>query len=981
MTLPLNSRLSALYDTNGTQKDFGFGFRVFFDPDNGGYGLEVRRQTADGYEVIPKSDYLVLPVEDNSAGVVRFSVAPSAGQQIYIAGKTPTIQQLVLTNFGRYSAESIETQFDFITAIIQEWLSALGEETRQRIAADEILTQYVVQRIDDFVQQVNQNWDDKSQEIEDYIATIMPSFTQTLRDEIEAYAVAGMQDAIDQTLAESKAEIDDAVARANAAALAAAITGKVYDTPEAGVDPVTGVANGAYYNVRSTDDYSYLVEYQNVGGVPTPSGKSYPSSSYVQNMSERLEDLSELLGGVSEYVPLPFKPGKTYALNERVQLENGDIVRSTIPNNTTNPNTDKTGWSRTRTNVLLEDFKRGNSNTWADALELATALSGVEIDCGGLTIPINRLVVGQGQNLRLKNLTMDASGISQQTGSNILLSFSGSQSANINLTADTLVDSNIIRIADTSIFPVDGWVWLESNADFASSGLLVGEVGYFAPIKKSQVARIKSKTVNTLTLYDDVLYDFKVSDSAVVALINAKSTFKLDNVKVVGAGQHYQTGILFDRCVDVEVNDLRTDQVDYAGIQLERCIHATINRPRTFDAQQTGTSYGIVVSNGCHIVTINDPYGEDLRHTVTVGGRPGINHYVTVNDVTALGMRDAGVDSHPAGNFITFNGGYIQCAASSTDPKDGVVMQGQNGDISGIKVVGCLKFAVAVSSYAAAGVSHSASVRDILIEHSGYTSQPTQGISINTVTPGTLDTVEISGIRCSANSGKVSSAVYIEPKNGAIKDVLIHGNPKLKGDFAAVYVNASNGSLVDGITISSNALESATNAAITLLGKAGANNIKNIIINGNRSKAGSAAHVRFINCETGSEVGNIYFGATARPVTVEGGSKFISVDRSKSPVRTVTTSAATINVEDEKVVCARAASAITITLPVAADWPGREITFKRVYNFSVDSAFANVVPLNGVDPGTNILPAVSGSWVTLKSDGVNWVAISGSAST
>src|SRR5690606_23230158 len=127
------------YDTSGTQKDFSFGFRVFFDPDNGGYGLEVRRQTADGYEVIPKSDYLVLPVEDNSAGVVRFSVAPSAGQQIYIAGKTPTIQQLVLTNFGRYSAESIETQFDFITAIIQEWLSALSEEERQRIAGDDIL--------------------------------------------------------------------------------------------------------------------------------------------------------------------------------------------------------------------------------------------------------------------------------------------------------------------------------------------------------------------------------------------------------------------------------------------------------------------------------------------------------------------------------------------------------------------------------------------------------------------------------------------------------------------------------------------------------------------------------------------------------------------------------------------------------------------------------------------------------------------------
>jgi len=274
MTLPTSSRVSDVYTTNGTQKDFSFGFRVFYDPENGGYGLEVRRQTETGYEVIPKSQYDVIPSSDSSSGIIRFYTPPASGMDIYIAGNTATIQQLNLTNYGRYDAESIETQFDYITAIIQEWLSSLSEETRQRIAADEILNQYVVQRINDFVQQVNQNWDDKSQEIEDYIDSIMPSFTQTLRDEIEAFAVAGMQDAIDQTLSESKAEIDDAVARANAAASAAAITGKLYDTPEAGVDPVKGVADGSYFNVRSPDDDSYLAEYQNIGGVPTPTGMS-----------------------------------------------------------------------------------------------------------------------------------------------------------------------------------------------------------------------------------------------------------------------------------------------------------------------------------------------------------------------------------------------------------------------------------------------------------------------------------------------------------------------------------------------------------------------------------------------------------------------------------------------------------------------------------------------------------------------------------
>lgn len=117
---------------------------------------------------------------------------------------------------------------------------------------------------------------------------------------------------------------------AEAAATAATIGAGVFETPEAGVDPVTGVADGAYYNVRSSSDDSYVDEYQNIGGVPTPSGKSYPSSAVVQI--------------VAKHTALPFVDGKAYGLNERVQLENGDIVQSLVPNNTNDPNVDMTGW-------------------------------------------------------------------------------------------------------------------------------------------------------------------------------------------------------------------------------------------------------------------------------------------------------------------------------------------------------------------------------------------------------------------------------------------------------------------------------------------------------------------------------------------------------------------------------------------------------------------------------------------------------------
>lgn len=67
------------------------------------------------------------------------------------------------------------------------------------------------------------------------------------------------------------------------------------------------------------------------------------------------------------------------------------------------------------------------------------------------------------------------------------------------------------------------------------------------------------------------------------------------------------------------------------------------------------------------------------------------------------------------------------------------------------------------------------------------------------------------------------------------------------------------------------------------------------------------------------------------------------------------------------------AGTITVTLPNANLWAGREIMIKTVQNQLVNSASANVVPLIGGAPGTAILTATTGKWATLVSDGSNWV--------
>jgi hypothetical protein len=71
----------------------------------------------------------------------------------------------------------------------------------------------------------------------------------------------------------------------------------------------------------------------------------------------------------------------------------------------------------------------------------------------------------------------------------------------------------------------------------------------------------------------------------------------------------------------------------------------------------------------------------------------------------------------------------------------------------------------------------------------------------------------------------------------------------------------------------------------------------------------------------------------------------------------------------------KATTSCTATLPAASSWTGREFTIKTLQALTVVSASANVVPINGTTAGTAILPAASGSWSTLVSNGTNWVTM------
>ena len=69
----------------------------------------------------------------------------------------------------------------------------------------------------------------------------------------------------------------------------------------------------------------------------------------------------------------------------------------------------------------------------------------------------------------------------------------------------------------------------------------------------------------------------------------------------------------------------------------------------------------------------------------------------------------------------------------------------------------------------------------------------------------------------------------------------------------------------------------------------------------------------------------------------------------------------------------KSGSTCVATLPAPSLYVGRPITIKNIQAQLVNSASSNVVPIDSTTAGTAILLAVVGNWVTMVSDGTNWV--------
>jgi hypothetical protein len=94
----------------------------------------------------------------------------------------------------------------------------------------------------------------------------------------------------------------------------------------------------------------------------------------------------------------------------------------------------------------------------------------------------------------------------------------------------------------------------------------------------------------------------------------------------------------------------------------------------------------------------------------------------------------------------------------------------------------------------------------------------------------------------------------------------------------------------------------------------------------------------------------------------------------QAPVTAIKTADYTLTDADRYIIV-NGSGAVTLTLPAAADWPGREIFVKTIAAQAVNSASSNVKPAATNVAGTAIVTNTAGLNCMLVSDGSHWIVM------
>lgn len=634
---------------------------------------------------------------------------------------------------------------------------------------------------------------------------------------------------------------------------------------------------------------------------------------------------------------------------------------------------------------LAEKGAAGDGETDdADAVQDAFDDSGdTAIDGAFKTYLIKSSITGLQSNTTIQNATLDFSQNVDSRG----LDIGGTLGTYVNLTSDTLVETNIVNVSSTSSFAVDQLVFIISNTLWAA-GVAYGQYG--------RVKAIASAT--QMTLYENVRMSFLTSASAQIAPITPLRNVHFKNVKFIGAGTGGKTGVYVSYGENVTFDAAcEFYNFDAVGLVFNRGFKCLALGSKFRRATNSGTGYGLSIAHGCYKCSAIAVESEDLRHTVTISGGQGIN-------ISTLGMgcqiassKDAGLDSHSSSLDTMFIGNIINMSAevSGASSHDGIISEGAHTTISGNTVRGAKGVGIYYQPLLKSGAKGSAIIASNKIEMAdlGY-GTGALGSCIYVLVPSG-DSVDIDGLTISDNllggginnPGKTNGIYIFAQRDGSTIANLSIDNNRATNLLSGIplWIRAGVNATIRSGNISGNGLltDIATRAFYILAADSGAL-ISDLTGQGNHMQS-TQYGMRIL--ATDGAITNLRFGVNGytditydNTISAEGNvTEYVFADAANAPPATVSAATGSISAYTDSYLFNRG-SDITLTLPVPPQKGGSPLYLTNQQAQRVLSASANVIPLGSSTPGTRILSPIAGQSVRLQSarDSSNWIVMSSS---
>ncbi|CCH57762.1 tail protein [Acinetobacter phage AP22] len=378
-----------------------------------------------------------------------------------------------------------------------------------------------------------------------------------------------------------------------------------------------------------------------------------------------------------------------YPLNARLMLDNGDIVRSTVANNVTNPNVDMTGWLLANSASAILD-KSGISQQEVNDLtaHLDTYLKKMNIlPSEDISTVLNQVKSDGVKKLHVKSREYIVNSLIEftddfefvnETGTVFNFGDTGGFYASGSHTQITTLASDIVKnqsqsfdVADASQIQKGDWLVIYCTDDFSYSP-------YRNYYRKGEFVEVASVSGNTVKFFGRAYDNYLTSENIVILKVNPIN-FKFNYLKTVSTDNNPNVPLVIDYARNFETGYFENKGGKFAGLRLRRCFNfnIAINSAKN-NAPANTLNYGIQISN-CQNYNYFGGSNNSTRHAVAIGGDgdlgcvPCRNGYVSgailhsETDTSGADMHgnvERTVYDHCTTNYATFGAGdneYSNC--------------------------------------------------------------------------------------------------------------------------------------------------------------------------------------------------------------------------------------------------------------------------------------------------------------------------------